>query len=186
MLSGIEAFGDAKPTDSGHKQMEFFKKKPVLPLLRDVVAPKSLEGALPGPYRSPGRIDYLSLLASRSDSSKQRISSSRTCQNGISSLVFTRGYQMLGVSYWSLDVPDDGSGLVVHELDADLGNATARAWHTSVCLNFSQLGYRVRDRIPVRPRTRMTFTSLTGCLVASISARLASRSVISSTNREGK
>jgi hypothetical protein len=27
-----------------------------------------------------------------------------------------------------LDVPDDGSGLVVHKLDADLGDATTRTW----------------------------------------------------------
>jgi len=27
----------------------------------------------------------------------------------------------------SLDVTDDGTGLVVHELNADLGNTTARA-----------------------------------------------------------
>lgn len=60
---------------------------------------------------------------------------------------------------WALDVSDDGAGCVVHELDADLGNATTRA-----CDCQNDLLYHVERCgeacIPVRPRTRVTLTSL--------------------------
>lgn len=81
---------------------------------------------------------------------------------------------------WALDVADDGSGLVVHELDAALGDTT-----TGACV-FRQPAVlavvllpcaasappqflpRPSSCVPVRPRTRVTLTSLTGALAVSM------------------
>lgn len=78
----------------------------------------------------------------------------------------------------SLDVSDDRSGLVVHELDANLGNTTTRSCcpaRRSILAIAQQLATacsRSRGQgrccVPVRPRTRVTLTSLTGCFDASI------------------
>lgn len=67
---------------------------------------------------------YRSLLASRSDSSKQRISFSRTSAGQISIEEVKMGGQ---IATWALDVTDDASGSVVHELDADLSHTTTGA-----------------------------------------------------------
>lgn len=85
----------------------------------------------------------------------------------------------------ALDVADDGTGLVVHELDTALGDTTTGAC-VSVSLRFLHfrafpaaqsrgcppLLHRLLpmcgDRVPVRPRTRVTLTSLTGALAVSI------------------
>ena len=77
----------------------------------------------------------------------------------------------------ALDVADDGAGLVVHELDTALGDTTTGAcvfrqplfpaW-LSLVSAASPPRPRVRDRVPVRPRTRVTLTSLTGALADSI------------------
>lgn len=82
---------------------------------------------------------------------------------------------------WALHVSDDRSGLVVHELDADLGDTTARTYPSSQKIRFSFHRFDPSDILfhryqvsgkdaPVRPRTRVTLTSLTGCLEASIVA----------------
>lgn len=95
----------------------------------------------------------------------------------------------------SLDVTDDRTGLVIHELDAHLGDTTARTYNSSPLASISLscpprpaalrrastcrsrgrrrqppevLSCIDRDCIPVRPRTRVTFTSLVGVLEASI------------------
>lgn len=81
---------------------------------------------------------------------------------------------------WSLDVADNATGGVVHELDADLANTSTRACILSD-LSFFFLLFLfpifffffflffpflpcLGECIPVRPRTLMTFTSLTGTL----------------------
>lgn len=91
----------------------------------------------------------------------------------------------------ALDVADDGTGLVVHELDTALGDTTTGAYvaislrscissvlscaqcsvqraavHLSPLLPSAQP--QCGDRVPVRPRTRVTLTSLTGALAVSI------------------
>lgn len=71
----------------------------------------------------------------------------------------------------ALDVPDDGTSCVVHELDAHLGDTTTRTCmsiHISIGAGGGAkiVGYFV----PVLPRTRVTLTSLTGALEESIFA----------------
>lgn len=86
----------------------------------------------------------------------------------------------------ALDVADDGTGLVVHELDTALGDTTtgacmavslrflrspsilsrAAVWLSSIF--FLHALPECGDRVPVRPRTRVTLTSLTGALADSI------------------
>lgn len=71
------------------------------------------------------------------------------------------------VHTWPLDVADDATRGIIHEFDADLGDTTARALIVSFSMHqFNQLTSR-RD-VPVRPRTRVTLTSLTGCLAESM------------------
>lgn len=102
-------------------------------------------------------------------------------------LVFWRGARgRQRVRTWALDVADDGTGLVVHELDTALGDTTTGAC-MAVSLRFlrypsilSRAAVRLSsifflhalpecgDRVPVRPRTRVTLTSLTGALAVSI------------------
>lgn len=110
-------------------------------------------------------------------------------------------YPLLGVEEgisriyrtWALDVSDDRSGLVVHELDADLGDTTTRTYPSSsqkfvhsfvstaseraseycvawILLPRYQVSWGKRRNAPVRPSTRVTLTSLTGCLEESIIA----------------
>ena len=69
---------------------------------------------------------YLRRRASRSDSRRQRISSTRTA--GHVDLANARGARRLKNRTWALDVADDGAGLVVHELNANLGDTTTRTW----------------------------------------------------------
>lgn len=81
---------------------------------------------------------------------------------------------------WSLDVSDNASGLVVHEFDTDLGNTTTGTCDRQLLGSFAEILREVSARsdrddevgniVPVRPRTRVTLTSLTGCLADSISA----------------
>ena len=55
-------------------------------------------------------------------------------------LVFWRGARgRQRVRTWALDVADDGTGLVVHELDTALGDTTTGACIMSVSLSFSQV-----------------------------------------------
>jgi hypothetical protein len=55
-------------------------------------------------------------------------------------LVFWRGARgRQRVRTWALDVADDGTGLVVHELDTALGDTTTGACNISVSLPFSQV-----------------------------------------------
>lgn len=88
----------------------------------------------------------------------------------------------------ALDVADDGTGLVVHELDTALGDTTTGAYvavsqhsllwfrpelcalqYAAVHLPLSPPALpQCGDRVPVRPRTRVTLTSLTGALAVSI------------------
>lgn len=86
----------------------------------------------------------------------------------------------------ALDVADDGTGLVVHEFDTALGDTTTGAcmavslrflWYPSIlsraAVQLSSVFFlhalpECGDRVPVRPRTRVTLTSLTGALAVSI------------------
>ena len=81
----------------------------------------------------------------------------------------------------SLDVTDDGTGLVVHELDANLSDTTTRTYtphHQSPALIVQVPSIALRGGgvvwagkiVPVRPRTLVTLTSLTGALEESIVA----------------
>ena len=66
---------------------------------------------------------YRNLLASLSDSSRHRMSSTLTvmyCQHCVLK-------KDLLTRTWSLHVPDDASACVVHEFNSDLGNTTSRA-----------------------------------------------------------
>lgn len=62
------------------------------------------------------------------------MSSSRTVPGVSLRCVLIRAFALVVLSgceslrTWALDIADDGTGGVVHELDADLGHATARAW----------------------------------------------------------
>lgn len=67
---------------------------------------------------------------------------------------------------WALHVANDASAGIVHELHAHLCDTTTRA-----CTSSDQLIHCLRSHffpaihhIPVRPRTRVTFASLTGTL----------------------
>lgn len=78
-----------------------------------------------------------------------------------------------------LDIADNASGLVIHELDAHLCDSSSRAFKKSALIpsktgkphvgGFSAvLGNGGSDRVPVRPNTLVTFTSLTGTFDESI------------------
>lgn len=78
---------------------------------------------------------------------------------------------------WALDVADDASGGVVHELDTDLGNTSSGTYNTKPISNpFARTSFLPsiaplpHGNAPVRPKTRVTFTSLTGTLEESIVA----------------
>lgn len=77
---------------------------------------------------------------------------------------------------WALDVANDGAGLVVHELYADLGDTTTRTCRFPAGLAGRPSGVggtKIKSMpggLPVRPRTRVTLTSLTGALEESIVA----------------
>lgn len=75
-------------------------------------------------------VAYRRRRASRSDSSRQRMSSSRTV-DAMSVTIFVGAFAQRREGRenrtGTLDVTDDGTGSVVHELNADLGNTTARA-----------------------------------------------------------
>ena len=71
---------------------------------------------------------HLSLLASRSDSSKQRMSSSLTVLlSDVSACILPHCKPSHRLT-WALDVPDNASGRVVHEFNAHLRHTTSRAW----------------------------------------------------------
>ena len=112
-----------------------------------------------------GHHAYLSLLASRSDSSKQRMSSSRT----VHVLVSTPA--IVGISLLLFGIPGPLTLRIMLRVVSSM-NST-RTWVTpprepiacQTCPyppNFFSL-YRMQC-IPVRPRTRVTLTSLTGTL----------------------
>jgi hypothetical protein len=65
------------------------------------------------------------------------------------------------ISYrtWALDVADNASRGIIHELDSDLGNSSTRSCTVSVPLHPMSPRF---PNIPVRPRTLVTLTSLTG------------------------
>lgn len=65
----------------------------------------------------------------------------------------------------SLDITDDGAGGVVHEFDADLCHAASGTWGwrgVNFGLGAGGEGSGGDGDLPVRPRTRVTLTSLTG------------------------
>lgn len=90
-------------------------------------------------HSSPLR-PYLSLRASRSDSRRQRMSSSRTERRFVSSCAHSssfilqihrstqlrfREYLEVGENHtWALDVADNASGGIVHKLNSDLGDTS--------------------------------------------------------------
>lgn len=75
---------------------------------------------------------------------------------------------------WALDVTDDASGGVVHELDSDLRNTSTGTCESQILLQIEDtirlVSIRSRESIPVRPKTRVTFTSLTGTFEESMFA----------------
>jgi hypothetical protein len=112
------------------------------------------------------------------------MSSSRTIMTHVSILAHPHPRNRAGVasspSFWSeirtwaLDVADDAAGGVVHELNSDLGNTS-----TGTCRPSEFYPPRIYapslvaagwSCIPVRPKTRVTLTSLTGTFEASILA----------------
>lgn len=86
---------------------------------------------------------YLNLRASRSDSSRQRMSSSRTVRyllakmasltipsHNCVSWIFRASLRDGGLRTWALDVADNASGGIVHELDSDLSDTSTGAYLT--------------------------------------------------------
>jgi len=70
---------------------------------------------------------YLRRRASRSDSSRQRMSSTRTGQNFSNRGYVTQTANSISRT-WAFDVPDNRTGCVVHELDANLRDTTTRTY----------------------------------------------------------
>jgi len=72
----------------------------------------------------------------------------------------------------SLDVTDNASGGIVHKLDSDLGNTSTRTYNPSehILIHYSPAVAALAANIPVRPKTRVTLTSLTGTLEESMIA----------------
>jgi hypothetical protein len=112
---------------------------------------------------------YLRRRASRSDSKRHRISSSRTvdfvsrCSSHPGAQSFT----------WALDVADNRTSSIIHELNAHLRNTTTRTYFPTVSFAIyadNAAPWGVWFCVPVRPRTRVTLTSLTGTLEASMIA----------------
>jgi hypothetical protein len=85
-----------------------------------------------------------------------------------------RIHRCLEIRTWALDVADDGTGGVVHELNSDLGNTSTGTCKLSEPHPTSIIAPVLRGdielSIPVRPNTRVTLTSLTGTLEESIFA----------------
>lgn len=73
---------------------------------------------------------------------------------------------------WTLDVADNASGGIVHELDSDLSDTSSGTCnHQPLSLPFPiSAPPRDRENVPVRPRTRVTLTSLTGTFDVSMFA----------------
>ena len=121
------------------------------------------------------------------------MSSSRTISVSVCALCSYAFRSVAGIAVyvglyrtWSLDVADDGAGGVVHELNTDLGNTstgTCKYVRTVVLGEYSSThradAYFVVLCIPVRPKTRVTLTSLTGTLEVSILANSVEQSSVS-------
>jgi hypothetical protein len=74
---------------------------------------------------------------------------------------------------WPLAVTDNASGCIVHELDSDLSDTSSGTCnHQPLSLSFtiSLSPPDARENVPVRPRTRVTLTSLTGTFDVSMFA----------------
>jgi hypothetical protein len=126
---------------------------------------------------------YLNLRASRSDSRRQRISSSRTIGSFVSSQsscfllwrpksLDRNRLSILENRTWALDVADDGSGGIVHELDSDLSDTSTGTYSISYQppAPSSHIPSVGNSNIPVRPKTRVTLTNLTGTFEESMFA----------------
>ena len=74
------------------------------------------------------------------------------------------------VPTWALHVANNAAARVVHELHAHLSHTTTRACMLlNNCPTFHSTIFSSLHNIPVRPRTLVTFASLTGTLEAMIS-----------------
>ena len=70
---------------------------------------------------------------------------------------------------WPLHVPDDTTGSIVHKLNSDLGNTTTRTTVYSDVSTAAFIEWVSRAvQTYVRPRTRVTLTSLIGVFDASM------------------
>jgi hypothetical protein len=70
---------------------------------------------------------------------------------------------------WALDVADNASGGVVHELDSDLSDTSSGTCNNQP-LPLSFPIFPPPCDVPVRPKTRVTLTSLTGTFDVSMMA----------------
>lgn len=110
------------------------------------------------------RPSYLRRRASRSDSSSTRMSLSRTAKRKVSGVAFWG--EKRGTFTWSLYVADNGPRLILEELNSHLRHATSRSCSQLACCVLRK--QTLESSVPVRPRTRTTFTSLTGTLEESM------------------
>lgn len=118
------------------------------------------------------------------------MSSSRTISVSVCALCSYAFRSVAGIAVfaalyrtWTLDVADDGAGGVVHKLNTDLGNTSTgtceyvrASFFSYVVAASKRSSYFVVLCIPVRPKTRVTLTSLTGTLEVSILANSVEQS----------
>ena len=91
------------------------------------------------PHVTPGA--YLRRRASRSDSRRHRISSSRTVKY-LAAAFFVSWSK---IPTWALDIANDRSGLIIHELDTHLRNTTARTFLQSLVCRLCRKAATVED-----------------------------------------
>ena len=77
---------------------------------------------------------------------------------------------------WALNVADNASGSIVHELNSDLGDTSTGTYSVTGLISSQFLLLQIiqlpsaKANIPVRPKTRVTLTNLTGTFDASMVA----------------
>ena len=131
--------------------------------------PKDLARNLDWSFLLVSFTSYLRRLASRSDSSKQRISSSRTMNQRVSQSlprpVKDKAYRALWHSEWWIDFDRPWTQ---HALESRRRESLPSfSCHHQEATSLLQVGGHF---IPVRPRTLTTLTSLTGILEESIAS----------------
>lgn len=103
-------------------------------------------------WRSAVPHPYLNLRASRSDSRRQRMSSSRTGRNLLVCVLIpispsfqplqhgaSRIFNIWGCRTWALDVADNASGGIVHKLNSDLGDTSTGTCSCIISHSIAQL-----------------------------------------------